>query len=819
MKLDKCLLVPVLLILSLQLQAQQVHQFTEGLVAENSHHYGREALYTDQLAYELNKGALKTPAEGQQVFSPADHEAVSWKSIKVNEEQKFKERSLANGYIYLTYEAAQDAIALLHVSGHSMLYFNGEPRSGDIYGDNWLYLPVQLKKGINELYVRGSRFSAWQGIEAALILSGEGVKLNTEDPTLPHIVVGENKEALWGAMVVINASQLPAKNLQIRHRLEGKELVTSLPEVPPMTIRKVGFRIDAGNVQKKGHYTGKVSLIQKGKVLDEKEIKLDAVEALEHYSNTFISDIDGSVQYYGVAPRQKQSGGPGALFLSVHGAGVEAIGQARAYQPKDWGVLVAPTNRRPRGFNWEDWGRLDALEVLEIASEKFKPDPQQIYLTGHSMGGHGTWYLGATFPGKWAAIAPCAGYPSLAAYGSADGKIPEKGKSHIEDILLQASNPSNVFELAPNYSAGGIYIHHGDSDKVVSVEYARQMRELLSSYHKDFSYYEYPGGSHWFGNESVDWPPIFDYFKWHSIQADSAVNNINFTTANPAVSASYHWVSVQQQQTPLKYSRVQLVRNKKKKTISGKTENVSVLGIELDDFTAGDTLQLLLDEQEAIRYVLNGAERVLYLQKDLQWRIGQKPSPALKGTQRNGTFKEPFNHRMLFVYSTGGSREENDWSYHKARYDAEVWYYRGNGAVDIVADKDFRPADYPDRGVVLYGNASTNKAWNKLLRDCPIQVQRGAVQVGGKKYSGNNLGAYFMWPRKDSPIASVAVVSGTGLEGMKAADANQYFSGGSGFPDYMIFSSKMLEKGHSEVKVAGFYGNDWSLEKGESVVQ
>ena len=54
-----------------------------------------------------------------------------------------------------------------------------------------------------------------------------------------------------------------------------------------------------------------------------------------------------------------------ALFLSVHGASVEATNQARAYAQKDWGHLVAPTNRRPYGFSWEDWGRMDALEVLE----------------------------------------------------------------------------------------------------------------------------------------------------------------------------------------------------------------------------------------------------------------------------------------------------------------------------------------------------------------------------------------------------------------------------------------------------------------------
>src|SRR5262249_29261570 len=95
-----------------------------------------------------------------------------------------------------------------------------------------------------------------------------------------------------------------------------------------------------------------------------------------------------------------------ALFLTLHGAGVEAIGQADAYAPKTWGHLVAPTNRRPFGFDWEDWGRLDAMEVLELARKELGTDPQRTYLTGHSMGGHGVWHLGATFPDRFAAIGP-----------------------------------------------------------------------------------------------------------------------------------------------------------------------------------------------------------------------------------------------------------------------------------------------------------------------------------------------------------------------------------------------------------------------------
>ncbi|SDL43235.1 Prolyl oligopeptidase family protein [Catalinimonas alkaloidigena] len=793
--------------------AQQTHTFTEGLTIGPCHHYGREALYTDQLAYLLYRNELPTPTEGQ-ALTPGD--TLTWQAVQVDTSGAFRRGVQSNGYLYLTYEAAEAGPAILHIQGHNMVYVNGEPRAGDMYRMGWMYMPVQLKKGKNELFVRTLPYR-WQSITAELRFPEKPVHLATDDPTLPSLVPGQDNRSLWGAVVVVNTTEKPLTNLSMRSRVEGKELTTELPTVPPLTTRKVGFWLDGSAVTQEGNYTGQLALLQKGKVLDEKEIPLEAPAPGRQYSATFVSDIDGSVQYYAVAPQQNSDGEAPALFLSVHGAGVEAIGQARAYRPKDWGVLVTPTNRRPRGFNWEDWGRLDALEVLDIAKKRFQPDPQRIYLTGHSMGGHGTWYLGATFPDRWAAIAPCAGYPTLRTYGSHDGQIPEAGGTPMESLLLRASNPSNTIALASNYKPLGVYVLHGDADPVVSVDYARQMRQLLGTFHPDLSYYEYPGGSHWYGDESVDWKPLFDFFKWHTIPVDSAAHDLDFMTANPAISASMHWATIQQQQQPLEYSRIQLHRDKAARTIKGTTENVAVLTLDLNDFQPGETVTIQLDSLSAVAVPIEAPDAKVHLVKGDAWTVTELPEATQKGPHRSGTFKEPFQDRMVFVYATGGSADERAWAYQKARYDAETWYFRGNGAVDLVADRDFNPKKFADRGVVLYGNSSTNKAWSKLLADCPIQVQKGKLQLGEEELTGDDLGAYFAWPRKDSPTASVAVIAGTGLRGMRATDANQYFSGGSGFPDFMIFSLDMLKEGSSGVKRAGFFGNDWTLGSGEVV--
>jgi hypothetical protein len=62
-----------------------------------------------------------------------------------------------------------------------------------------------------------------------------------------------------------------------------------------------------------------------------------------------------------------------------------------------------------------------------------------------------------------------------------------------------------------------------------------------------------------------------------------------------------------------------------------------------------------------------------------------------------------------------------------------------------------------------------------------------------------------------SPTLTVAAVTGTGLPGMHAADANQYFSGGSGFPDYLIFTSDLPRDGVKAIVHSGFYTNRWTL--------
>ena len=136
---------------------------------------------------------------------------------------------------------------------------------------------------------------------------------------------------------------------------------------------------------------------------------------------------------------------------------------------------------------------------------------------------------------------------------------------------------------------------------------------------------------------------------------------------------------------------------------------------------------------------------------------------------------------------------------------------------DSVSDVAFAPSRYPNRTIVLYGNAETNRAWSALLTDSPVQVRRGQVRVGERMLDGDNLSAIFVQPRSDSDIASVVVVSGSGPVGMRSTYPVSFFTSFVRYPDCLIARASADNAGASDNVAAGLFGLDWSVATGEFV--
>jgi len=310
---------------------------------------------------------------------------------------------------------------------------------------------------------------------------------------------------------------------------------------------------------------------------------------------------------------------------------------------------------------------------------------------------------------------------------------------------------------------------------------------------------------------------MLDFFRRHVIPELQNVHHVEFITASPGVSASAHWASIEAQIQQLKFSSIKLDLDPDARRVSGITENVARLALDLGHLSPGIPISVELDGQQLGKIDWPSGRRIWLTREQGKWSYSGQPSYALKGPDRYGPFKEAFRNRVQFVYGTQGNREENKWTYARARFDAETFWYRGNGSVDVIPDAAFDAGAEPNRNVILYGNADTNAAWKPLLADGPVQVGRGVVRIADRHVGGSDLACLFLRPRPGSDRAVVGVVAGTSVVGLRLTEQFPYFASGVACPDCIVAAPEILTKGTDGIRAAGFFGLDWSVNKGEFV--
>ena len=793
------------------------HRFEEALVIGNVRSTGRTPDPTDAVQARLVADDFKAPEE-DEVFELPGGGTRRWNRVEAQDDGWVNDRVLRGGYAFSTYDSADAAVMLLDARGHSMVFVNGTPRVGDPYRYGSTILPVAIEPGTNDFLFLCAR----GGVKASLRplpRNSEGAEIGVffleRDDTLPDVIQGR-REPLDVGVVVVNATRSPIRP-SIRARRDGQTYDLGEATVPALSMRKVPLTLPAAVLNPvEGEAAIELTLEIEGG--DRRELELKVREDTANHRISFRSGIDGSTQYYAVNPADSTGSESPGLILSLHGAGVEAMRQAGCYGPRNFATVIAPTNRRRFGFDWEDWGRWDALEVMDHARSRFETDPRRQWVTGHSMGGHGTWQLGVLFPDRWATVAPSAGWVSFWSYAPTRSF---RDNDPIDRMFKRATGSSRTEEYLPNLKGGGVYILHGSQDDNVPVSEARSMRAELAAFHGDFAYHEREGAGHWWGNQCVDWPQMLQFMKERSLPDPSSIDQVDFSTPSPSTSPTCSWVRIEQQRESMMPSRVRLERDRSNRSISGSTENVALFTLDTSVFQRGKPLTLEIDGS-SIKLDDVPEEKRLHLELDEfgTWNTAPSIDGRRKHAERGGPFKDVFRNRMVFVVGTKGNTQETELLRDKARLDAEQWWYRGNGSVDILDDRDFLDHhDWRDgRNVILYGNADTNGAWNALVDD-EVRVDRTGVEIGDRRMEGDDLAVLMIRPIKGDSEASVGVVAGTGNRGTRLLHAFPYWTSGIGYPDLLVVDSGMLEGGQDAIRAAGFFGNDWTIAEGDVVIR
>ncbi len=778
---------------------------------------GRIPVPRDPVMAAMASGRWQAPTAGVEVQA-VNGDLTAWGVAHGTPKGTLTPPTTRGSYVWWPIDVDTGRTVVIEASGHSLVYVNGQPRYGDPYGLGYTRTPIRLIPGRNELLFLCSR-----NLSARLVNPVSGLEIHTGDATLPDLLTRSRAPAN-AAIVVLNNTTAEITGATITATVgTAPPLKTELPALPALSARKVPFKVACppATVPGSQELALAVHLSADQDPAHTATITIHIREPGAQQRRTFVSAVDGSVQYYAVVPAAPLSAHdplPG-LILSTHGAGVEAWNQAGSYVAKTWTHIVAPTNRRPYGFDWEDWGRMDALETLADASKHFKHDPQRVFSSGHSMGGHGAWQLAATFPDRFAAVGPSAGWMSFWSYG---GGHYADDSTAIGRLLERTTTPSRTRLLSRNLRQLGVYILHGDADDNVPVAQARQMREHLAAFHEDMHYHEQPGAGHWWdepeepGAECLDWAPMFDLFSRRRIPRSNELRDIEFVTANPGISSTCHWLTIHGQKIALAPSRATLRFDPASRRLWGTTDNVARMAFDVTPFAPGPEMTFEIDGH-TLTCPWPGAAQVWLERRQHEWTFSAPPAPGLKGPQRNGPFKDVFRNRFILVYGTRGSEEEIAWARAKARFDADAFLYRANASVEVMSDVQFRGAPTAQRNVILYGNAQTNSAWAVVLTDDDIALTRGSIRLGERTLYGSDLGCIMIRPRMGSHRAAVGVVGGTGLAGMRITDRLPYFVSGIAYPDVTVFDGTTPTRGAAGIVATGFFGADWSVARGEFV--
>ena len=273
---------------------------------------------TDPVAAAIVAGKWHAPKAGDTVALP-DGATRSWARLPAGADGVFTGRPLMGGYAFFTFDSDVAGVRILEAAGHAMAYVNGVPRTGDVYSNGSVHLPVFVKKGANELLVHVARGR----LQIKLTKPKADVFLSLVDATTPDLIAGEEFDG-WAGVLAVNATQQTQSGL----RIVAAGLETKLPALPPCSVSKVPVQIRRAAATAGAKIEVKLELIGE-KPLDEVKLALNVAKPEALQKRTFRSAIDGSVQYFALVPANPGEKGPTpGLVLTLHGAGVEGLGQA-----------------------------------------------------------------------------------------------------------------------------------------------------------------------------------------------------------------------------------------------------------------------------------------------------------------------------------------------------------------------------------------------------------------------------------------------------------------------------------------------------------
>jgi dienelactone hydrolase len=399
-------------------------------------------------------------------------------------------------------------------------------------------------------------------------------------------------------------------------------------------------------------------------------------------------------------------------------------------------------------------GDNDVLRVIALAKAKFNIDEDRVYLTGDSMGGWGTWHVGTRHPELFAAIAPV--------YGGADyhAQMTEEELVQLSSLERHLKEKQSSFALADALLHMPIFIHHGDVDKAVNVEYSRWATRLLSRWGYNVRYREIPGRGH----EALDvMNDIIEWFLQH--RRDPNPRQVRIRSAQLRYASAY-WARVDQSADPLAFMAV----------------DAEIIGPNLVRLDTENVLEIALSPSRALvtphkplTVIWNGVRNEAEIRDGCaRLRAGSyEPASLSKRPELPGTMGDFTSTPFAVVIGTI-SKDPEMVAMCREKAGAFIGFWRSwqNQEPRVFEDVSLSEADAGRYSLLLIGGPEANAVASRLSGELPLQIDVEGVAIDGKRFQVRDAAVQMIYPNPLNAERYLLVVAGTSAEGMFFADVN-----------------------------------------------
>ena len=202
------------------------------------------------------------------------------------------------------------------------------------------------------------------------------------------------------------------------------------------------------------------------------------------------------VPYRAYVPISYDGSAARPLAVLLHGA----LGNERSYFSGLYDPTIIKGEAERRGYifaapngrgEYVKAGLEDVFEVIKAVTRDYRVDTSRIYLTGHSMGGFGTWWIASNKPEMFAAIAPVSG----------------AGPAQADQLAAMVAKLKGVPAL----------VIHGARDQIVPPDRARSLIAAAQKAGVLVNYVEVPEADH-LTIVAGTFPAVMDFFEKNSKQ-------------------------------------------------------------------------------------------------------------------------------------------------------------------------------------------------------------------------------------------------------------------------------------------------------------